>query len=141
MSKDKDHGSEKVKITGKGTLDPERAAAYIGEMLEGVREGRLRVEGRDKSISLAPDASLDVEVTAMQKADRQRLVFELAWKRDPASETTSETAEASQAEGGSCVVDRMREMRDGNDLEAECAERNFMMELFGGYECHDAPPC
>jgi amphi-Trp domain-containing protein len=75
--------------TGKGRIKFEsvmqrgEAVAYFGALVDGLRHGRLQFRHAEENLSLEPAEQVSVEVKASRKGDKERVAFEIEWRRAP----------------------------------------------------------
>ena len=75
MSKD-----EKNKVKLQELIDTQTLAARLEELAAGVRCGSLVVSLGTQSLTLSPSGSVEVEIKASSKADREKIEIELSWR-------------------------------------------------------------
>jgi amphi-Trp domain-containing protein len=80
-SKDK----ERAKIKFASVMQRGEAVAYFSALVDGLRHGRLQFRHGMESVALEPSDQVGIEVKASRKGDKERVSFELEWKR-PARE-------------------------------------------------------
>lgn len=78
-SKDKD----KAKIKFASVMQRGEAVAYFSALVDGLRHGRLQFRHGVESVALEPSEQVAIEVKASRKGDKERVSFELEWKRPP----------------------------------------------------------
>ena len=78
-SKDKD----KAKIKFASVMQRGEAVAYFAALVDGLRHGRLQFRHGMESVALEPTEQVAIEVKASRKGDKERVSFELEWKRPP----------------------------------------------------------
>lgn len=78
-SKDKD----KAKIKFASVMQRAEAVAYFSALVDGMRHGRLQFRHGMESVALEPSEQVAIEVKASRKGDKERVSFELEWKRPP----------------------------------------------------------
>jgi amphi-Trp domain-containing protein len=80
-------GGSKRESRGKGKIEFEsvmqrsEAAIYFSALVDGLRQGQLQFRQGEESLSLAPAQQVVVEVKASRKGDKERVAFELEWRR------------------------------------------------------------
>lgn len=80
-------GGAKREIKGKGKIRFEavmqrsEAAIYFGALVDGLRQGQLQFRHGEENLSLAPAQQVVVEVKASRKGDKEKVAFELEWRR------------------------------------------------------------
>jgi amphi-Trp domain-containing protein len=57
--------------------------AYFSALVDGLRHGRLQFRHGMESVALKPSEQVAIEVKASRKNDKERVSFELEWKRPP----------------------------------------------------------
>jgi amphi-Trp domain-containing protein len=78
-AKDKD----KAKIKFASVMQRGEAVAYFSALVDGLRHGRLQFRHGVDSVALEPSEQVAIEVKAARKGEKERLSFELEWKRPP----------------------------------------------------------
>ncbi len=75
----------KRKINGKikfeSVMQRSEAVAYFGALVDGLRHGQLQFRHGEENLSLAPGEQVTIEVKASKKGDKEKVEFELEWKR------------------------------------------------------------
>ena len=80
-------GDAKRESNGRGKLKFEsvmqrsEAAIYFGALVDGLRQGQLQFRHGEENLSLAPGQQVAVEVKASKKGDKEKVAFELEWRR------------------------------------------------------------
>ena len=69
----------KLKVKFAAELHRDEAFIYFQSILDGLRKGKLQLKQGDKLLQLAPAESLEIEVKAAKKADKEKLSIELSW--------------------------------------------------------------
>jgi amphi-Trp domain-containing protein len=59
----------------------EQATEYLEGLLDGLRSGRVRIEHEGQSLELRPQKSVRLELEARRKADKESVLFKLAWRQ------------------------------------------------------------
>ncbi|MEY4547202.1 MAG: Amphi-Trp domain [Pseudomonadota bacterium] len=80
-SRAKDKGKAKIKFTS--VMQRGEAVAYFSALVDGLRHGRLQFRHGMESVALEPSEQVAIEVKAARKGERERVSFELEWKRPP----------------------------------------------------------
>ncbi|HEU6437819.1 MAG TPA: amphi-Trp domain-containing protein [Nitratidesulfovibrio sp.] len=75
---------EKQKVSIEQHMAYADAVAYLEALLKGFREGRIVVERGGESVVLTPPQSVNVEIEARRKGDKQKFSLELEWSAAPA---------------------------------------------------------
>jgi amphi-Trp domain-containing protein len=78
-AKDKD----KAKIKFASVMQRGEAVAYFAALVDGLRHGRLQFRHGVESVALEPSDQVGIEVKASRKGEKERVSFELEWKRTP----------------------------------------------------------
>jgi amphi-Trp domain-containing protein len=73
----------KGKIKFESVMQRGEAATYFGALIDGLRHGQLQFRHGDQNLSLAPAQQVVVEVKASKKGDKEKVAFELEWRRSP----------------------------------------------------------
>jgi len=79
--KSKDKDKDKIKFTS--VMQRAEAVAYFAALVDGLRHGRLQFRHGMESVALEPSEQVAVEVKASRKGEKERVSFELEWKRPP----------------------------------------------------------
>ena len=85
MVEDKDDKDEKkdkpkkLEVGYEATMPRDEAVSYFEALVAGLRSGHLEFRSDDRVLVLNPADRLDVEVTARQKGDKSKVVFEIEW--------------------------------------------------------------
>ena len=77
--KDKSKGRAKIKFHA--SMQRGEAVAYFSALVDGLRHGRLQFRHGEESVALEPSERVTIEVKATRKGDKERVAFELEWKR------------------------------------------------------------
>ncbi len=75
---------EKQKVSIEQHMAYTDAVAYLEALLKGFKEGRIVVERGGESVVLTPPQSVNVEIEARRKGDKQKFSLELEWSAAPA---------------------------------------------------------
>lgn len=75
---------EKQKVSIEQHMPYADAVAYLEALLKGFKEGRIVVERGGESVVLTPPQSVNVEIEARRKGDKQKFSLELEWSAAPA---------------------------------------------------------
>ncbi|HTV17023.1 MAG TPA: amphi-Trp domain-containing protein [Polyangiaceae bacterium] len=71
----------KGKIKFESVMQRTEAATYFGALVDGLRHGQLMFRHGEQHLSLAPAQQVVVEVRASRKGDKEKVAFELEWRR------------------------------------------------------------
>jgi amphi-Trp domain-containing protein len=74
---------EKAKIKFASVMQRNEAVAYFSALVDGLRHGRLQFRHGVDSVALEPSEQVAIEVKAARKGEKERVSFELEWKRPP----------------------------------------------------------
>jgi amphi-Trp domain-containing protein len=77
----KGESQRKGKIKFESVMQRSEAATYFGALVEGLRLGQLQFRHGEENLSLAPAQQVVVEVKASRKGDKEKVAFELEWRR------------------------------------------------------------
>jgi len=80
MKEEKKEKAEKKQIEFEGTMELEKAIAYLEEMLQCIKQGMVSVECGEQRLTLKPSPVIQFELEAKQKKDKETLSVELSWK-------------------------------------------------------------
>ncbi len=75
---------EKQKVSIEQQMAYTDAVAYLEALLKGFKEGRIVVERGGEAVVLTPPQSVNVEIEARRKGDKQKFSLELEWSAAPA---------------------------------------------------------
>jgi amphi-Trp domain-containing protein len=70
---------QKFKFSEQQTLD--MCIRQLEGLLEGLKSGTLRLSQADQKLWLRPGGAVNVELSAEQSGDRERLAIQLEWQR------------------------------------------------------------
>jgi amphi-Trp domain-containing protein len=79
----KSKNKDKAKIKFASVMQRGEAVAYFSALVDGLRHGRLQFRHGMESVALEPSDQVGIEVKASRKGDKERVSFELEWKRPP----------------------------------------------------------
>jgi len=71
----------KGKIKFESVMQRGEAVAYFGALVDGLRHGRLQFRQAEEHLALEPAEQVSVEVKASKKGDKERVAFEIEWRR------------------------------------------------------------
>lgn len=74
---------DKAKIKFASVMQRGEAVAYFSALVDGLRHGRLQFRHGVDSVALEPSEQVAIEVKAARKGEKERVSFELEWKRPP----------------------------------------------------------
>jgi len=77
----KGKAKSKAKIKFSSSMQRGEAVAYFSALVDGLRHGRLQFRHGEESVALEPSERVTIEVKAARKGDKERVSFELEWKR------------------------------------------------------------
>lgn len=63
---------------------------YLEAIVDGLRQGRVYLEHGGEVVGLNPSGTVTLEVEAKQKKDKEKLTFEVSWKRDETADLSEE---------------------------------------------------
>jgi amphi-Trp domain-containing protein len=69
----------KGKIKSKHTMTRENLAAYLENLLTGLRQGTLILDDEERPMVLRPSDPIEVEVEIKQKSDKEKVELKLTW--------------------------------------------------------------
>ena len=72
----------KKEVSFKGRLEQQQAMAYLNELVTGLKTGTVYVQNGDGYVSLSPGKLINIEIEAVEKKDKEKLVIEMTWGRD-----------------------------------------------------------
>ena len=100
--------SHKKEIEFKGRVQQHQALTYLESLCEALRGGAIYVQDGTGFVALEPTETLDLEVSASRKHEKERFKLELSWGKDKPlvedvglriSSSKPETPEASAPAG------------------------------------------
>jgi len=65
-------------------LPREEAVSYFEAVVSGLREGNIQFKQGEESLKLSPPDYLEVEVKAARKGAKEKVAFEISWRKDSA---------------------------------------------------------
>jgi amphi-Trp domain-containing protein len=77
---EKDGKKSKEKLSFDATMAREEAVAYFESIVAGLRSGSITFRRDERALTLEVGASLDIEVKATKKGEKQKVRFEIAWR-------------------------------------------------------------
>ena len=91
---------KKVEIAYEAAMPRDEAVSYFEALVAGLRSGHLEFRSEDRVLVLAPPDHLEIEVTAQQKGDKSKVVFEIEWSGNsrPLAIVTQAPAKAEDSE-------------------------------------------
>lgn len=91
--------SKKVEIEYEAEMPRDEAVSYFEALVAGLRSGHLEFRQGDRVLVLAPADRLEIEVTAQQKGDKGKVVFEIEWSSSnrPLAIVTEAAAKADES--------------------------------------------
>lgn len=69
----------KGKIKSKHTMTRENLAAYLENLLTGLRQGTLILDDEERPMVLRPSDPIEAEVEIKQKSDKEKVELKLTW--------------------------------------------------------------
>jgi amphi-Trp domain-containing protein len=76
----------KKEVKLKGVMDRHQVAAYLENLLIGLKAGEIKVEQGGQLVTLHPEQIINVEIEASVKKDKEKLEMELVWRKEEAPE-------------------------------------------------------
>jgi amphi-Trp domain-containing protein len=91
---------KKVEIEYEAAMPRAEAVSYFEALVGGLRSGHLEFRQDDRVLVLAPPDHVEVEVTAQQKGDKCKVVFEIEWNgsKRPLAIVNEAAAKADESE-------------------------------------------
>ncbi len=74
----------------KGKMEIGRVIAYLEDLIKSLREGTLYVQQGEEYVALHPVELMKLEVEAGRKDEKERLMFEISWKKEATIPSQSE---------------------------------------------------
>lgn len=90
----------KKEIRVKGAVTLKTAAAYLQDIVSGLKSGTIRVQNCDDQLTLEPEDLIDVEIEAKQRAGKESIVMELSWRKMAEQDQELDLKIAAQAPAG-----------------------------------------
>lgn len=79
--------SDKSKVKFESSMSLEEAISYFEAIVSSLKQGSLTLKQGDKMLTLHPVATLEIEVEAERKKNKEEISFEMKWKNPaPVSE-------------------------------------------------------
>ncbi len=73
----------KNKIEVEGKMELTRAVEYLEQLLDGLKSGNVQVQSGEECATLCPPSVVDFELEVVQKKEKNKIAFEIAWKHEP----------------------------------------------------------
>ena len=73
---------EKKEVRVKSRMELQRAAAYLLDVVEGLRTGKVVVEHGEEGIELSIPEQVTVQVKARSKEDKESIAFKVTWRNE-----------------------------------------------------------
>ena len=70
----------------KNRLEREQAVAYLMDIVNSLKEGRICVEKAGQSLSFSVPSSVNVEIRARQKEHKESISLKMGWSRHTETE-------------------------------------------------------
>jgi len=70
-----------VKIGVESILEAEKIADYLEKIAEGLKEGKIQVDGENEILTLNPEKSVELKIKAKQKEDEEKISIKLKWEK------------------------------------------------------------
>lgn len=71
----------KKEVTVKGTLKPQVVATIIEDILDSFKKGKVVVQNGHDFVTLQPSDQISIELEAIQKKGKEKLVLEISWEQ------------------------------------------------------------
>ncbi len=71
----------KKNISLKGEMDTKRAISYLEDIIKGLKEGTICIQQGTDLVTLKPSSTVDMELEASLKEDKEKISLKLAWKQ------------------------------------------------------------
>jgi amphi-Trp domain-containing protein len=79
-----------AKVTFESVMPREEAVSYFEAIVAGLKSGALRVRQAEETVVLTPPDQVAIEVKAVRKGQKEKILFEIAWRvSSPADLTIS----------------------------------------------------
>ena len=82
----------KGKIKSKHTMTRENLAAYLENLLTGLRQGTLILDDDERPMVLRPSDPIEAEVEIKQKGDKEKVELKLTWVPNRMQQLTTASA-------------------------------------------------
>ena len=115
-------GKREVKV--KWIMNREQLAAYLEEVVAGLREGTICVQKDSEKLLLHPSDAVKVKIEAVEKKDKYQFEMELEWVQAPEA---AEGEAAEVAEEG--VEPRAEEASDGSDDQGDNSYKKLKKQM------------
>lgn len=76
----------KKEVKLKGVMDRNQVAAYLEDLLAGLKAGEVKVQQGEQFVTLHPQQMIDVEIEASVKKNKEKIEMEFVWRKEEASE-------------------------------------------------------
>ena len=93
---------DKNKLVVKGAVEFQEVLAYLENIVNTLKDGKVNIQKGQESIILTPPPIVDFKIEASQKKDKSKLSIKIGWEKDAkygiqdavniSSETPDETA-------------------------------------------------
>ena len=74
------------KVHFESVLPREEAVSYFEAIAAGMKKGKIQLKQGDESISLELPPQVGLEVKAVRKGEKEKITFELVWRKTPTTE-------------------------------------------------------
>ncbi len=79
----------KKEISFKATVEHQKAAAYLKDLLNGFKNGEFYIQDGNSYVALNPTGTVQLEVETSQKKDREKLSIEISWSKEQQQEPSN----------------------------------------------------
>ncbi len=73
---------KKKEVSMKGIIDRKQVVTYLQDLMTSLKNGTIVVQQGEEFVSLNPEDLIFLEVEAEQKKDKEKLIFELSWRKE-----------------------------------------------------------
>ena len=73
----------KKQVDFEGTMELSKVIAYLESILTGLKAKTINLQRGIESVTLEPENTMSVEVTAKRRSTKESLVIKLRWKKEP----------------------------------------------------------
>jgi len=77
-----------AKVTFESVMPREEAVSYFEAIVAGLKSGTLRIRQGEETVVLTPPDQLAVEVKAVRKGHKEKILFEIAWRVSSSADLT-----------------------------------------------------
>ncbi len=79
----------KQEVSFKGNLEQKTVVSYLEDMIKSFKAGKVCIQNGEKFVTLQPQGDIELSVQASEKKGKEKLSFELSWRKSPEDERKS----------------------------------------------------